>query len=444
MRTPFVSEKRYWIYKTNKKGKPVKSHKKIEMLSGDANLKAHKTKLLEFKERLILLFEKDSANGTVISKDWLKQAINDSHSVIEGVKNTNTEYQKILKQQELLELNLKRNLLKEAITTIYSKYASNEGELKKFKTTFCWIEKFEKYNSKIYNISDFNQQFIDSFKSWATIDEGYRLSTAINHLKRTKRAIEYVYFNDTEDIIKVHKQLSNLKFTSSNELEKDLEKIVVTLNFNELDKIEQFDFSYNNSLQEAQKCILIGCETGLRFSDFNKLNESNYKRSIDGIEYWEFKTSKTKKWVQITNSDRLKYLTNKYGLPNTSYSENDDISLNRQIKRVCLKVGLKGLVKGDLTISEKLEDGNYKKRLVRGLYPKYKLMTTRTFRRSFATNYYGKIPISDIMRVTGHATERMLRNYINATDDKNISIAYKNINEFHKKRQEEIKLKKVD
>ena len=71
-------------------------------------------------------------------------------------------------------------------------------------------------------------------------------------------------------------------------------------------------------------------------------------------------------------------------------------------------------------------------------------MTTRTFRRSFATNYYGKIDINHIMRVTGHTTEKMLRNYINVTDDRNISIGYKSINEYHKKRTEETKLKKVE
>lgn len=442
--TPFVSNRNYWILKTTKKNKPTTRHKKVEELKGDAYLKSHKSKLEEFKVKLEVQFINDLENGIAITKDWLKKAIKDNHSIIEGIENTNDAYQEQLKVKEQEELNRKQNILKEAVVSIYDRYMSNEGELKKFKTTYQWITKFEDKSSKVFKIIDFNQQFIDAFKSWATIQEAYKLSTAVNHLKRIKRAVEYVYYDDTNDIIKVHKQLPNLKFTSLNELEKASSKIVVVLDFKELDKIDQLDISTNEQLREAQKCILIGCETGLRFSDFNKLNESNFKKSIDGIEYWEFKTSKTNKWVQITNTDRLKHLINKYGTPRANYKINDDIILNRDIKRVCLKAGLIQLIDGDLTLSEKHDNGTFRKRLVRGKYPKHQLMTTRTFRRSFATNYYGKIDINHIMRVTGHTTERMLRNYINVNDDRNISSGYKSINEYHQKRNSDVKLKKVD
>ena len=334
IRTPFVSNREYWIVKTTKNNQLINKHKRVENLKGDTNLKVHKAKLINFKENLEALFIKDLANGKAITKEWIKNAIKENHSIIEGAEETSKEYQNILKEKEKQELIKKQNLLKETVTSIYEKYSSNQGELKKFKTSYQWVVKFENYRSQIFEILDFNQQFIDSFKSWATIEESYRISTAINHLKRIKRAIEYAYYNDTNEIIKVHKQLPNLKFTNSNESEKSNEKIVVALNFNELDKIEQLDFSATKTLEAVQKCILIGCETGLRFSDFNKLNKENYKKSIDGIEYWEFKTSKTNKWVQITNTNRLKHLINKFGLPNTNYSHNDDIKLNKFVKRL--------------------------------------------------------------------------------------------------------------
>ena len=44
--------------------------------------------------------------------------------------------------------------------------------------------------------------------------------------------------------------------------------------------------------------------------------------------------------------------------------------------------------------------------------PKYELIGSHIGRRSFATNYYGKIPTALIMSVTGHLTESSFLMYI--------------------------------
>ena len=48
----------------------------------------------------------------------------------------------------------------------------------------------------------------------------------------------------------------------------------------------------------------------------------------------------------------------------------------------------------------------------KGMYPKYELVTSHICRRSFATNFYAKMPTALIIRVTGHSTEREMLNYI--------------------------------
>ena len=53
-----------------------------------------------------------------------------------------------------------------------------------------------------------------------------------------------------------------------------------------------------------------------------------------------------------------------------------------------------------------------------GIYPKYELTTSHTLRRSFATNWYLKMEISEIMEITGHTKESQYRDYINVREDK--------------------------
>ena len=69
--------------------------------------------------------------------------------------------------------------------------------------------------------------------------------------------------------------------------------------------------------------------------------------------------------------------------------------------------------------STKVEDNGaktiksrYSYRKLEGLFEKWELVTSHIGRRSFATNFYGEIPTSYLIYVTGHSTEIMFLNYI--------------------------------
>jgi integrase len=246
-------------------------------------------------------------------------------------------------------------------------------------------------------------------------------------LKRLRYSSVNVYENDENDIIKVSKKLNTFKMF--NNVYKD--KIVVTLNYDELDTID--NTTVKPHLLDAKKAILIGCETGLRYSDLNKLVDTNIQ-NIDGVNYWKFKTEKTDSVVQITISERILYLINKYGLPQTNYPKNG-VKLNEDIKDVCKDAGIDDLTKGNKATVIKI-NGKKEIRNKRDNYEKHELITTRTFRRSFATNYYGKIDTALITAITGHSTEKQLRAYISVGDSSNILRTKKQIDEFHKERKE--------
>ena len=58
------------------------------------------------------------------------------------------------------------------------------------------------------------------------------------------------------------------------------------------------------------------------------------------------------------------------------------------------------------------------KRVELGIYPKYELIASHAMRRSFATNYLGKIPTPILMEITGHSRESTFLSYIGENPNK--------------------------
>ena len=51
---------------------------------------------------------------------------------------------------------------------------------------------------------------------------------------------------------------------------------------------------------------------------------------------------------------------------------------------------------------------------------KWEILSSHIGRRSFATNFYGKIPTPLLMEATGHSTEQMFLRYINPNNDERV------------------------
>lgn len=67
-------------------------------------------------------------------------------------------------------------------------------------------------------------------------------------------------------------------------------------------------------------------------------------------------------------------------------------------------------IKGKLLQETDVDSKKYRKK--EGIYEKWKLVSSHIGRRSFATNHFGIIPISFMMNIKGHSTEREFLNYI--------------------------------
>ena len=172
----------------------------------------------------------------------------------------------------------------------------------------------------------------------------------------------------------------------------------VYLNEAELQEIEDLDLSDNIRLEKVHDLFLVSCKTGWGYSDYSVLKSGQIKNGF--IETTQLKTSET---VIIPVHDTVKRILNKYGgtLPkaNSNQKMNDYIkeigemiqALNTPISQTYSKAGSKVAVTN----------------------PEWKLISTHTARRSFATNEYlaGTPPLT-IMAITGHKTEKSFLRYI--------------------------------
>lgn len=163
-------------------------------------------------------------------------------------------------------------------------------------------------------------------------------------------------------------------------------------------------------LLNARNWFIIGCWTGLRVSDWNRVEDIKE----DYITIKPKKTTNTSgKTVVIPVHWQIKSIIETYGMPSKISGQ----KFNDYIKEVFKEAGFNQLVYGSKMESiGKDEKENEIMRKKVGNFPKHELISSHTCRRSFATNnYLIGIDTLTIMQVTGHTTEKNFLNYIKVT-----------------------------
>ncbi len=184
----------------------------------------------------------------------------------------------------------------------------------------------------------------------------------------------------------------------------------IYLNEDELDKIKNPAFK-RTALDNARDWLLIGCYIGQRVSDLLKLTERNIVIK-QGEKYLEVRQKKTRKPVHFPLHPIVEEILNKR---DGKFPDNIcDPIFNKHIKDVCQIAEINEPVTGAKKINIGTdEDPIWRKE--NGIFPKWELITSHCCRRSFATNFYSKLPTPVIMSMTGHSTEQQFLEYIGKT-----------------------------
>ena len=164
-------------------------------------------------------------------------------------------------------------------------------------------------------------------------------------------------------------------------------------------------------MEKVLDWLIIGCFTGQRASDLFRMN-ANFISKTNGYDFINLEQEKTKKKIQIPIHHEVQEILNKLDgnfpeLQGNTISSNETL-FNRNVKEVCRLAGISEMTTGHMRNPKT-------KRLEEGQYPKWKLISTHTCRRSFATNFYSlkDYPTPLLMNITGHSTELQFLEYIN-------------------------------
>jgi len=172
----------------------------------------------------------------------------------------------------------------------------------------------------------------------------------------------------------------------------------IYLSEKELASIYNLDLSDDKELEEIRDIFIVGCYTGLRYSDLSILSSDH----ID-IEngFINLKQRKVHKAVVIPMIDYVPDILKKYNydLPKvTSYKFNERLK----------ELGKKAKLKQKIEVVRK--KGNVR---VKEVHQKWEMMSSHTCRRSFCTNMYlSGFPAEELMRISGHKSPSAFMRYI--------------------------------
>lgn len=385
------------------------SESKKQPILKNEDLKFLKFKLDELKAQIEKSYNYAITKGVEINADWLQLQID--------IFN---------KKVPTLELDILTTYIQKYIDEApYKQNQKNEiglssgrvQNLKLFKNTVKRYEA-EMLKNEAILIKEINLQFVEKYKMWL-FSKGY----STNYVGKNIANIRTICIDASKNDIETSTHINNIKGVSERKNPED----IVFLSEQEQKQIKETAL-IREALINARKWLLLGCLIGQRGGDLLSITENNIK-DINGIKIFEIKQQKTGKLVAIPLlPEALEIIES--GMP---YK----ISLakfNEYIKEVCkiaeLNTPTKGRKKpkGDNPTTTESDNkpkvyiplNKRKKKIVnkptiKGIFPKWEVVSSHICRRSFATCFYGRIPTPVLMNITAHGSERMFLAYIGKT-----------------------------
>lgn len=366
--TKFEVSKDYWSKQHKNKSKDI--------LITNEQTRVN-TELNKIENHILNAF--NAVNNDEVNKDWLQTQIDYYYNPPKEAEQLPTELIKYID----FYIDYRKNEIK------------NTSKLK-YNVIKHKLERFQLFRNKTILIKDvndnFKKEFVEYYKS-----QKYSQNTMHRELVFIKTFCKHARFLGIE----THPQLDSLRLDRAK-----VEKIFLTID--ELQKIESIEKNkLTESLENAKDWLIISCYTGQRVSDFLRFTNEMI-RIEDGESFIEFTQKKTDKIMTVPVHPKVIEILNKrngmfpYAISDQKY--------NDYIKTVCEIAELTQMVTGSKLIETKLKSGIFRK--VSKEYRKCDLVTSHIGRRSFASNFYGTIPTSLLINITGHATETMFLTYI--------------------------------
>lgn len=288
---------------------------------------------------------------------------------------------------------------------IIKKY--EKGSIKNFKGFQVQFETYQKDRRIKLNFNDITIDFYDEFVKYFT-KKDYSVNTIGRHVKNLKsimRCAREEGFHTNVEIdrkkFKVLKiQVENIYLT-----ETEINRMS-SLDFNSLTDeqtqiLRKQEVTNIKQLEIARDVFLVGCYTAQRFSDFSKIRPETIREFDNGLKVISLIQQKTGERVIIPIKPELDKILQKY---NYTIPKVFEQKINKAIKAIGAILQI-----NEQVVIEEMKGGFKVKKTVE----KCDLIKTHTARRTGCTlMYLAGVPTLDIMKISGHKTEREFLNYI--------------------------------
>jgi integrase len=266
----------------------------------------------------------------------------------------------------------------------YSTIRSFEGLQQQF-------DKFQKEKGKVYSFSDITMDFYDDFVRFFN-DKKYSPNTIGKHIK----SLKIVMHRAKDEGLHTNSEIDRKKFKAIN-----IEVQNIYLTEKDIEKLIKVDLTGNSLYDSVRDIFLVGYFTAQRFSDYSRICKDNIRTLDSGGKVIDLVQHKTGERVIIPIRPELDKILKKY---HYTLPKSFEQKVNENIKHVAEKAKIT-----DIILVKKVRGGM----VTETPYKKNKLIKTHTARRSGATNMYlAGIPTTDIMKLTGHKTEKEFRKYL--------------------------------
>jgi len=269
--------------------------------------------------------------------------------------------------------------------------------IRTYKSLFRIVKVFEFEKSVKLYLNSIDKYTAESFTRFLKIEQQY----SDNYCGQLLKLLKIILRDAEKSGLEVHPYSNYIESFK----QKNSDRILHILNPIEIKALKELQH-IPEEYTDSYSWLLIGLCIGQRVSDLLKLTPRNLRKAATGL-YIDILQQKTKKSVTVGVADPLVIEI----LENEFPHKVSQVVFNKQIKALCRMAGINELVPGFKNNSK-----TRRKEIVTA--PKHEFITSHIMRRSFASNYYGKIETPLLMNITGHSKESTFLTYIGTHQNK--------------------------
>jgi len=192
----------------------------------------------------------------------------------------------------------------------------------------------------------------------------------------------------------------------------DVENIYLTKK--EIESLEKLNI--NGDDEKIRDTFLIGCKTGLRYSDYTCISKNQIRDGFLHVNPKKTERNSLNNKIIIPIGNSLDVLLNKYDYCSPIINNLTITEFNKKIR----ELGELAKINTPITLSK-----NISGKVQHVTYKKYQLISSHSCRRTFCTlMFLDGMPPAAIMKFSGHKTERSFMKYLKM-DSELAAVTYK-------------------